>query len=144
MTTSIIAQIFNGAVTVWDDVKADIEKDAAKIEAVLGGASSPGVAAVVTDIKQGASDALSTASAMVATYEPKFVTGLEALADAALSTYTGGLALPLVALTNEGIEKLSAAGASALQAWALKAKAALAENNTTTGAAQPPAAPATQ
>ena len=53
---------------------------------------------------------------------------MEGAADALLAKYTGGLALPLTALTNDGVDKVAALVVATANAWALKAKAALAEN----------------
>ena len=127
-TPNIITQIYSGAVKVWDTIVTDVQTDIAKVEAVL-----PGAAPVIADIKQLASDALGSAVNGVVTYEPALVSGLEGLADAALAKFSGGLALPLVEMTNAGIQKIVADGTAGFQAWALKQQAALAENNAKAG-----------
>lgn len=133
--TNIITQIWTGAEKVWDTVEADITADIAKVEAVL-----PGAAPVIADIKQAASDALGIAAGDVVTYEPQLATGLEAVLDAAMTKYSGGLALPLVPGVNAGVQGIGTKAAAIIQAWLLKQQAALAENNATTAA---PANPTT-
>ena len=127
-TPNIITQIYSGAVKVWDTIVTDVQTDIAKVEAVL-----PGSAPVIADIKQLASDALGSAVNGLVTYEPALVSGVEGLADAALTKFSGGLALPLVQMTNAGIQKIVADGTAGFQAWALKQQAVLAENNAKAG-----------
>jgi hypothetical protein len=131
-------QIWNKVVTTFDAAEALIETDIAKVEAVL-----PGVAPVVTEIKQAASNAIGVVNQDLVTYEPELVTGLETVLDAALSKYTGGLALPLVQGVNAGVSGISNVATQAVSAWLLSQQAALAENNPTTAAAKTatPAAP---
>lgn len=136
--SSIINQIATGAVKVWDAVEADINTDVAKIEAVLGPTFTTSVQAIGAVVKQGASDLIGTADSALNTLAPTVTKTVEAAADAALTTYTGGLAIALVPATNDAIEGLEGLIVATANAWALKAKAALAENNAATGA--PPTA----
>lgn len=124
---TVIGKIASGAVKVWHEAEALIDADAQKVKNVLPASALPGFDAVVSDIKQGASDALSTVVNGTGSAAPAFVKGLEGLADNALVAGTNGAALPLVPIVNEGIDKLAALGIAALQAWALKAKANLAQ-----------------
>lgn len=133
MSANIISQIWTGVVTTWDKAEAWIDTQVARVEAVLPGAASP----IASDLKQLASDAVGAAAQAEATFEPALVTGIETLADAALTKVTGGLALPLVQMTNDGIANIAAKGQAAIQAWALKAQAALAENNSARGGGTP-------
>lgn len=137
--TSIITQIWNGAVKDFDAAEAWINQQVQRIEAVFP-ASTATINAIGSDIKQAASDAIGMADSALNNVAPGVTTAIEAAADGALTHYTGGLAIPLVPLTNDGISQIESLIVSTANAWALKAKAALAENNTTTGAAAPPAA----
>ena len=125
---NILTEIWTDAEKVWSSIATTIEGDVARVEAVL-----PGAAPVVADIKQAASDALGAVATAEATYEPTLVSALEGLADAALTKVTGGLALPLVPLTNSGIQDIANLGQKWFQAWALKTQASLAENNAAQG-----------
>ena len=126
---SILGQIWNKAVVLFDDAEKAIEADIAKVEAAL-----PGLTPVVDELKQAASDALGTINQDLVTYEPELVTGIEAVLDAALATYTGGFALPLSKGVNAGVSGIGTVGAQAISAWILSQQATLAENNPTTAA----------
>lgn len=123
---NIIAKIVSGAVTLWTDIVNEIEGDAAKVKAALPASAIPAFDVTVSDLKQGASDALSAVTAGATSVAPGLVKGLEALADQELAVATNGLAVPLVPLVNTGIDNIAAAGIASLKAWALKAKASLA------------------
>ena len=131
--TSIISQIVTGVETVWVNIVKDVETDAQKIIAALGPTVQTQVNAVVSDIKQGASNAISMADSALNNAAPAATSAVEAAADAALVKYTGGLALPLVGATNDAIEGIENLLVSTANSWALKAKAALAENNAKAG-----------
>lgn len=137
--SSIFSQIASGAVTVWNDISTALEADWAKVKAALGSEASVLKDTALADIKQGASDLLSDASAGLTADEQGLITGAESLADKALLSLTGGFALPLVPATNAVIDGLVSKGVSALQAWALKQKAALAENTAAQHGGTPPA-----
>jgi hypothetical protein len=143
--TSIITQIWNAEVKDFDEAEAWIDQQIAKVEAVFPSATAT-INAVSSDLKQAASDAIGDADTALNTIAPAFTTAVEAGADAALTKYTGGLALPLVGLTNDAIQKVVALGTSTLNSWALKVQAALAENQPSTAAtpaALKPTAPLT-
>lgn len=149
MPLNIIAQIVNegeklvheGA-TIWHTVVTDIEADVAKI---TGGnpAAQAAVAALASDVKQGASDALGVAGTMLGAAQPLIVNGAEAAANAALLALTGGKALPALPGVDGWLEGVANAGIDALKAWLLKQKAgmALVPVQAVAGAVvQPPAA----
>ena len=54
---------------------------------------------------------------------PRAVAAIEAVLDGALAKATGGLALPLVPIVNNGLTGLGSAAISAIQAWQLKRQA---------------------
>lgn len=134
---SVITGIWSGAVKDWDAAEAWINQSVQRIEAAFPEATTT-INAISSDLKQAASDAIGQADSALNTVAPGVTTAIETAADAALIKYTGGLALPLVGLTNDAIEKIEALAVSTANSWAVKAKAALAENNATAGA---PAAP---
>lgn len=123
---NIIAAIATKVETVWSAAEAAIDADFAKIEAALPASAAPNLAAVKSDLKQAASDALSTAASGAAPYAPALSKVLETAADAALAELTGGLSQPYNPLLNSGIDKIVADGLAMLQGWALSAKAAAA------------------
>ena len=131
--TSIITQIWDKAVTDFTTAETWIDQQVQRIEAAFP-ASKATINAIGSDLKQAASDAIGDADSALNTVAPGVTKAIEAAADGALTTYTGGLALPLVGLTNDAIEKIEALAVSTANSWALKAKAALAENNATTAA----------
>lgn len=125
-TQSILSKIVSGAVSLWNEIVTDIDADVAKVKAALPSSSIPGFEATISDIKQGASDALGAVAAGIKATTPAFISGIEALADTELTTQTNGVAVPLVPMTNKGIADIVNTGSAALQAWALKAAANLA------------------
>lgn len=131
--TSIIVQIWGKVVTDFDAAETWINTQVAKVEAAFPGAATT-INAIGSDLKQAASDAIGQADSALNTVAPTVTSAVEVAADAALTKYTGGLALPLVGLTNDAIEKIEALVVSTANSWALQAKATLAENNTQTGA----------
>ena len=84
------------------------------------------VGAVVSDVKQAASNAIGDIdTAFVAAIGPT-TTALEAGLDTALAAYTKGISLSFNPLINDTIDKVAQAAVAEANAWALKAKAALA------------------
>lgn len=126
--TSIITQIWGGIVRDFTAAETWIDNAVAAVEKALPGAAST-INSIGSDIKQAASDAIGMADSALVAIAPVATKAVETAADAALATYTGGLALPLTPLTNDGIEKVEALIVSTANAWSLKAKAALAGNN---------------
>lgn len=131
---NIITQIAAGAVTAWHEIEADIEADVAKVKAALPASALPGFDATVSDIKQGASDTLSTASSSLGAAAPDMLKGLDALVDAAIATLTNGAATPLIPIVNMGLDKVEAMAIAAVQAKILKAKAGMAATPATAAA----------
>jgi hypothetical protein len=123
---NIISQIITGAKTVWNDIVADIENDAAKVKAALPASAVPDFNATISDLKQGASDALGLADAGLTGAEPALVAGLETALDNALGVATGGASLPLNPLVNAGLTNLATLATSTVNAWLLKQQAAMA------------------
>ncbi|HEY2710072.1 MAG TPA: hypothetical protein VGI95_18655 [Caulobacteraceae bacterium] len=133
---NIISQIWNGAITLAEDAERDIEADIARIKTAFPPAATT-VDALAAVVKQGASDAIGALDTALAAAAPAVTKQIETAADGALTSATGGLALPLVGLTNAGVEAIENLIVSTANAWALKAKATLAGNN---AAAAAPAA----
>ena len=123
---SVISDIVSGAKKLWSEVVTDIEADAAKVRAALPSSAIPNFDAVVSEIKQGASNAISFTDSAFASSADRIAKALEPALDAELAALTNGAALPLVPLVNDGVDKLDAFAVSVAHAWALKAKAALA------------------
>jgi hypothetical protein len=128
-TENIITQIWAGAVKDFDAAEAWIEGAAAKIKAVLPASATAFLDNIVSDVKQGASDALGSASTQAPATGGFIAKSVEQAADAELATLANGAALPLVPIVNSGIDDIVARGVQAFQAWALKAKAELAANS---------------
>lgn len=127
--TSIITKILTGAETVWDAIETEITNDWNKVKSALPASSQSGATAILSDLKQAASDAITTAAGAEAVYAPTLAKGIETVADNALAALLGGFSVPLIPVTNAGIDKLVDTGTATFQAWALKAKASLATNN---------------
>ena len=124
---TVITKIASGAVKLWNEAEALIDADVDKIKSALPASALPNFDAVVSDVKQGASDTLTLAGGALSAAAPTFTKGLEGLADTAMATVSNGEALPLVPLVNSGIDELVNLGVAALQAWGLQQKAALAK-----------------
>lgn len=122
--TNIIARIFAGAVTVWSAIDKELTDDFAKVKAALPASAAPDLAAAQSALKQAASDALGALDKGAGAYAPALTMGAEKLADDALAALTGGLSVPLNPLLNGGIEEIVSHAKAALDAWALRAKAA--------------------
>src|SRR5579872_1173358 len=117
---TIIGKIVTGAETLWSNIVGEIEADAAKVKAALPASAIPNFDATVSDLKQGASDALGLASAGLTGGEPELVAGIEAALDGALVAGTNGAAVPLVPLVNQGMSNLAALATHTVNAWLLK------------------------
>jgi hypothetical protein len=120
---NIIAGIFNGAVAVWGDIVTEIEKDFAKVKSVLPASAQPDVAAMQSELKQAASNALGALETSALVYAPAATKAIEGVCDNALAALTGGLSVPLNPLLNSGIEQIEGHLVAAIRAWSLKAKA---------------------
>lgn len=81
---------------------------------------------VLTDVKQAASNAIDMADTAIGVAILPAAKGVEASLDAALASITKGASIPFNGFVNDGIDKMAAAIKAEADAWALKAKAALA------------------
>lgn len=84
------------------------------------------VGAVVSNLKQAASDAVTDADGAFSTFIGPATGALETGLEAALAGYTKGVSLTFNPLITDTIDKIEAAAVAEANAWALKAKAALA------------------
>lgn len=130
--TSIIAKIVTDvenfgkeADGVWQKVETDVATDVAAVKKAFP-AIAPEIDDLASQVKQGASDALGTAGAILGAAQPAIVTGANAAADSALLALTGGAATPAIPAFNNLIDGILNTGISTLQAWALKQKASIA------------------
>jgi hypothetical protein len=144
---NILAQIWSGVEHTAETVIQDIESDGEKVLAVLEGAAKAAATVLITDVKRQASSALNQLAANAVTYEPGIAAGVEAIANTAVNSVAAPLPsavrLPLINFTDAQVDKVVAAGSASFQAWALKLKAALAENNAAlSGGTDVPSAPA--
>ncbi len=121
---SILSDLRAGKIT-WTQAIAEVVAWGEKIVAGEP-ALTNAVGAVVSDIKQAASDAVSDADAAFAAFIGPATASLESSLDTALAGYTHGFSLILNPLINDTIDKIAAAAVAEANAWALKAKASLA------------------
>ena len=120
----IVSGLAGGKLT-WTQASAEIDATASKVFSGLSPAAQTAISAAVTDVKQGASNALAVAGTLLA---PDIATGtkiVEGALDTLITAYTGGLAVPLVAGVNDGLDTLAGYLTSAIQARLLQHKAAL-------------------
>lgn len=82
--------------------------------------------AVLSDVKQAASNAVDMADTAVGAAIGPAALAVEASLDAALAGITKGASIPFNGFVNDGIDKMAAAIKAEADAWALKAKAAIA------------------
>jgi hypothetical protein len=85
--------------------------------------------AVVSDVKQAASTAVVMADSYVGQAILPAAKGVEVALDAALASVTKGASIPFNGFVNDGIDQMAAALKAEADAWALKAKAALAQSS---------------
>ena len=82
--------------------------------------------AVLSDVKQGASNAVAAADGALADHYAELVTGGEALLEGALAKATGGATVPFNPIISDGIDNIAAMLKAGADAWALRTKAELA------------------
>jgi hypothetical protein len=82
--------------------------------------------AILSDVKQAASNAVSMADGAVGAAVGPLAATIETGLDAALATVTKGESIPFNGFVNDGIDQMAAAIKAEADAWSLKAKAALA------------------
>lgn len=81
---------------------------------------------VLTDLKQGASNAVALAETDLAGYISSVTSPLETALEGMLAKATGGASLPFNPLITHSIDTISAAVKAEVDAWATKTKASLA------------------
>ena len=123
---SIITEIVTEAKTVWADIAATIENDAAKVQAALPSSALPGFAATVEAVKQGASDALGAVESGLTGAEPDLVKAVEVALDGWLAASTNGMTVALNPLINAGMTGGANLATNAVAAWLLRNQAAMA------------------
>lgn len=82
--------------------------------------------AILSDVKQAASNAVMAADTMVGAAILPAAQGVEVALDGALASLTKGASIPFNGFINDGIDQMANAIKAEADAWALKAKAALA------------------
>ena len=104
------------------------EKAAGWVTSVVGqnAAVSASAGQLLSDVKQGASNAVAAADGALADHYAELVTGGEALLEGALAKATGGVTVPFNPLISDGIDNIAAMLKAAADAWALKTKSELA------------------
>lgn len=121
---SILSELRKGNIT-WSQAESQVVAWGEKI--IAGDPTlTNAVGAVVSDIKQAASNAIGDADAAFVAFIGPATQGLEGALDTALAGYTHGFSLVLNPLINDTIDKIEAAAVAEANTWALKAKAALA------------------
>jgi hypothetical protein len=123
--SNIFTQIASDIVKDWDAAVLAIEGSEKKIVAAVP-SLQPEISALTNDVKQGASDLLGAAGTFLGNGAKPLASGVEAAADAALAGLGSGAASVLDPIANNAINLIVSMGVSALQAWALEAKAKLA------------------
>lgn len=83
--------------------------------------------AVLSDVKQGASNAVDMADTAIGVAIVPAAKAAEAALDAALSSVTKGASVAFNPFVNDGIDRMAAAIKAEADAWALKVKAQLAD-----------------
>ena len=130
---SILTDLLSKKIT-FSQAVSEVEAWAAKI--LTGDPSlTSAVGAVVSGVKQAASDAVSDADQAFASFIGPATQALESDLDAALAGYTHGISLVFSPLINDIIDRIAAAAVAEANTWALKAKAALAPSAQGSGAA---------
>ena len=121
---SILTDLAEGKIT-FPTAATEAESWASKLitsDPTLSTAAS----GVLSDVKQAASDAVGMADTAIGTAILPAAKGVEVALDAALATVTKGVSIPFNGFVNDGIDQMAAAIKAEADAWALKAKAALA------------------
>lgn len=124
---SILTELMHHQIT-WDQAKAKAEQWAQALSS-----SDPALATAIGDslsaVKQGASNAIALADTALNNHFADMTQAVEAAVDAALVKVSGGAALPAVPLVNGVIDQIAASAKAVADAWALEAKAKLAQPN---------------
>lgn len=128
---SILTQLIEGKIT-FHDAASQIESWARGIVAKDQTLTST-VGAVMSDVKQAASNAVEMADSALGAYIHPAALATEAALEGALAAVTKGASLPFNPFITDGVDKIAAAVKAEADAWALKTKAALAGAPTSPG-----------
>lgn len=121
---SILTDLLHGKIT-FSQAASEAEQWASHIvsaDPTLATAAG----AILSDVKQAASNAVSMADGAVGTAVGPLAVTIETGLDAALATVTHGASVPFNGFVNDGIDRMAAAIKAEADTWALKAKSALA------------------
>lgn len=122
---SYFSDLLKGRVTF----QTFVQESAGYIDHAFGG--NPAVAqatgVVITDLKQAASDAISTGQSALGPIITDGAIALEALLEKALASATGGLSVVANPLINAGVDDIAKMLKATIDHWALKTKAELAQ-----------------
>lgn len=132
----IVTGLVSGKMT-WTEAESEIDQTASKVFSSLPAAAQTAVTTAISDVKQGASNALAIAGSALAPDIAIGTKAVEGALDTLIVAYTGGLAVPLVAGVNDGLDALGGYLTSAIQARLLQQKAALAAAMTPAAAPKP-------
>lgn len=130
---SILTDLIEGKIT-FGQAAAEAGQWASNLvshDSTLSGAAG----AVLSDVKQAASNAVDMADTALGGYILPAAKGVEGLLETALAGATGGVSVPFNPLISDGIDRIANAVKAEADAWSLKAKGQL---------AAPAAAPAPQ
>jgi hypothetical protein len=123
---SIVSDLLHGKIT-WDTAKTEIETWGSQVTQQLG--SSPAVAAatsgVIADLKQAASDAITTADTLAGPIIATGATAVEVATDVAIKTYLGPFGNIASPLAHDAIDKIASGLKATIDAVAMEAKAGL-------------------
>lgn len=122
---SILNDLIKGKITFQTAV-VEAEQWAANIVAHDANLA-PAAAAVLSDIKQGASNAVELAGSELGGLIGGVTSPLEAALDGLLAKASGGATLPFNALINHSIDTIASAVQAEITAWTAKTKASLAK-----------------
>lgn len=86
--------------------------------------------AILTDVKQAASNAVTLADTYIGAAILPAAKGVEIALDASLATLTKGVSIPFNGFVNDGIDQMAAAIKAEADSWSLRAKAALITQST--------------
>lgn len=120
---SILTNLLEGKIT-WGQAVTQIESDIASV-ASKSQAGALVLSGLESIVKQGASDAITIGQTAAADYLGPLSKAAELALDAALTTATKGIATPFTPLVNSGIDQIVNFAQAEINAWSLKAKAAL-------------------
>ena len=121
---SILTALLEHKIT-WDQAKTEAESWASHLVGADPTLTAT-VGAVLSDVKQAASNAIDMADSALAVWIGPAATATETALEAALAGVTKGASLPFNPLITDGIDRIANAIKAEADTWALKAKATLA------------------